>query len=55
MATSATAQALQQAADGLSYQSETDAPWVAFAWPNATGEPSGAAVRLLGRHKPKFI
>jgi len=53
MATSPTAQALQQAADGLTYQSETDAPWHAFAWPAATGEPTGPAVRQMGRHKPR--
>jgi hypothetical protein len=52
MATSATARALQQAAEGLTYQSETDAPWKAFAWPTAEGEPTGAAVRQRGRHKP---
>jgi len=52
MPTSATVQALQQAAEGLTYQSETDAPWRAFAWPGATGEPTGAAVRQRGRHKP---
>src|SRR5690348_3727342 len=51
MATSATAAALQQAADGLTYQSETDAPWKAFAWPSAQGEPTGEAVRQRGRHK----
>jgi hypothetical protein len=52
MPTSETAGALQQAAEGLTYQSETDAPWRAFAWPGATGEPTGAAVRQYGRHKP---
>ena len=52
MATSATAQALQQAAEGLTYQSESDAPWKAFAWLNAQGEPTAEAVRQRGRHKP---
>ncbi len=52
MATSATAQALQQAAGDLTYESETDAPWKAFAWPTAQGEPTGAAVRQRGRHRP---
>jgi hypothetical protein len=52
MPTSATAKALQQAAEGLLYQSETDAPWKGFAWPKAQGEPTGAAVRQQGRHKP---
>jgi hypothetical protein len=51
MATNATAAALQQAAEGLTYQSETDAPWKAFAWPDAPGEPTGAEVRKWGRHK----
>jgi len=52
MATSETTNALRQAAEGLTYQSETDAPWKAFAWPDAEGEPSGAAVPQRGRHKP---
>jgi hypothetical protein len=52
MPTSETVKALQEAADGLTYESETDAPWTAFAWPSATGEPTGAAVRQLGKHKP---
>jgi hypothetical protein len=52
MPTSETAGALQQAAEGLTYQSETDAPWTAFAWPTAQGEPTGAGVRQLGRHRP---
>jgi hypothetical protein len=43
--------ALQHTAEGLTYQSETDAPWEAFAWPSAQGEPTGAAVRQWGRHK----
>ncbi len=51
MPTSETVKSLQEAADGLTYQSETDAPWKAFAWPAATGEPAGAAVRQLGKHK----
>ncbi len=52
MPSSATATALQQAADGLTYQSETDAPWTAFTWPEATGEPTAAGVRQWGRHRP---
>jgi hypothetical protein len=52
MPTNETVTALQQAAEGLSYQSETDAPWKAFAWPTAEGEPTGAGVRQLGRYKP---
>jgi Nuclease A inhibitor-like protein len=53
MTASATAAALQQAADELTYPSETDAPWEAFAWPTAQGEPTAAGVLKLGRHKPK--
>jgi hypothetical protein len=50
MPTSKTAAALQQAAQGLTFESETDAPWEAFAWPTARGTPSGAGVRRWGRH-----
>jgi hypothetical protein len=53
MTASQTASALQQAAAGLTYPSETDAPWVAFAWPSAEGEPTAAAVLKLGRHRRK--
>lgn len=42
--------ALQAAAAGLSYQSETDAPWEAFAWPQADGEPTAAGVKKVGGH-----
>jgi hypothetical protein len=52
MPTNETSNALQQAAEGLTYQSETDAPWTVFTWPTAKGEPTSAAVRQLGRHKP---
>ena len=51
MPTNETLRALQQAVEGLTYQSETDAPWTAFAWPTATGEPTGEGVKQLGRHK----
>jgi hypothetical protein len=53
MPTSATAAALQQAADGLTYPSETDAPWAAFAWPQAAGAPTAAAVLKLGGHRKR--
>lgn len=43
---------LQGAVDGLLYQSETDAPWKAFAWPKAQGTPTPEEVRRQGRHKP---
>jgi hypothetical protein len=49
--TSQTAGALQQAAEGLTYPSETDAPWQAFAWPDAKGEPTAAEVKKRGRHR----
>jgi hypothetical protein len=52
MPTSETVKALEQVAGGLTYQSETDAPWTAFAWPAAKGDPTAAAVRQLGKHKP---
>jgi hypothetical protein len=51
MPTSETAAALLQAATGLTYQSETDAPWTAFAWPDAKGEPTAVVVRQKGGHK----
>ncbi len=52
MPSSETVNALRQAAEGLTYQSETDAPWRAFTWPTAQGEPTGEAVRQRGRHRP---
>ncbi len=55
MAASATAAALQQAAAGLTYESETDAPWQAFAWPEAEGAPTGDKVKEYGRHKGKGV
>ncbi|MBA4192205.1 MAG: nuclease [Planctomycetaceae bacterium] len=51
MPTTATVTALQQASVGLTFQSETDAPWTAFNWPTATGEVTGEAVQKLGKHK----
>jgi hypothetical protein len=53
MPASATAAALQQAADGLTYPSETDSSWAAFAWPRAAGEPTAAAVLKLGGHRKR--
>jgi hypothetical protein len=53
MPTSDTVEALEQAADGLAYESETDEPWTTFSWPTAQGEPTGAAVRQLGKHKAR--
>ncbi|MBX9627902.1 MAG: nuclease A inhibitor family protein [Gemmataceae bacterium] len=36
--------ALRDACKGLSYPSETDAPFEAFAWPGGAGRPSAADV-----------
>jgi hypothetical protein len=52
MPDSEAARALAKAAEGLTYQSETDAPWKVFTWPAAAGSPGPEAVRRLGRHKP---
>jgi len=51
MPATATVTALEQACVGLTYQSETDAPWTAFSWPAASGEVTGEMVRKLGKHK----
>jgi hypothetical protein len=48
---SETVPALAAAAGGLTYQSETDAPWKAFGWPGADGEPTADEVTKRGRHK----
>lgn len=53
MPDSATAAALQQAAEGLSYVSESDAPWTAFHWPAAKGAPTAAEVRKQAKVKAK--
>ncbi len=50
MAATDTAADLRRAAAGLTYQSETDAPWRAFHWAGAAGVPTGEAVRRRGRH-----
>ncbi|MDB5311195.1 MAG: Nuclease inhibitor-like protein [Gemmataceae bacterium] len=51
MPTSETATALQQAREGLTYESETDAPWEVFEWPDMTGEPTADGVKRKGKHK----
>ena len=51
MPTFDTPAALRQAAAGLTYPSETDTPWTAFAWPDATGVPTGEEVRRRGKQK----
>jgi hypothetical protein len=51
MPTSDTLAALRQAVEGLTYQSETDAPWKAFSWPGAAGDPTGEGVRRRGRQR----
>lgn len=53
MPASDTLSALTQAADGLSYTSESDAPWSAFAWPAAVGDPTPNGVRKQGRHNAR--
>jgi nuclease A inhibitor-like protein len=52
MPDSEAARALAKAAEGLTYQSETDAPWKVFTWPAGEGSPTPEAVRRLGRDKP---
>jgi hypothetical protein len=49
---STTLDALRDAVEGLVYISETDAPWEAFAWPEAAGSPTAEEVRRLGGHPP---
>ena len=51
MAATETVSALAAASAGLTYQSETDAPWAAFSWPSAQGPPTAAGVKKQGRHK----
>lgn len=51
MANSAAADALTQAATGLSYQSETDALWKPVRWPRASGDPTPEGIRKQGKHK----
>jgi hypothetical protein len=55
MPTTETAAALQQAAAGLTYPSETDAPWTAFAWPDVQGEPTADEVKRRGKHKGSAV
>jgi nuclease A inhibitor-like protein len=52
MPDSEAARALAKAAEGPTYQSETDAPWKVLTWNAAVGSPTPEAVRRLGRHKP---
>lgn len=42
--------ALRAASAGLSFQSDTDAPWRAFAWPDAVGPATADGVRARGHH-----
>ncbi len=51
MSASETETLLRQAVDGLSYQSESDAPWEAFSWPTAKGEPAAEAVARQAKLK----
>lgn len=43
-----TAAALEQASQGLMYQSETDAPWTVVSWPSAEGEPTAEGIARRG-------
>ena len=45
MTPSETEAALEAAVAGLTYASETDAPWTAFVWPDAGGSPTAEAVK----------
>jgi len=47
----ATETALEQASTGLTYQSETDAPWEVVSWSSASGEVTADAVKKLGKHR----
>ncbi|MCE9562591.1 MAG: nuclease A inhibitor family protein [Planctomycetes bacterium] len=47
----ATETALEQASTGLTYQSESDAPWEVVSWSSATGEVTADAVKKLGKHR----
>lgn len=42
--------ALKKASQGLTYESETDAAWEAFAWKQAEGVPAKAKLLQLGGH-----
>ena len=44
------AAALKKASAGLTYESETDAPFDAFAWKDAEGTPAKDKVLQLGKH-----
>jgi hypothetical protein len=48
----ATETALKEASAGLTYESESDAPWAVVYWPAASGEVTGEGVRKLDKHKP---
>lgn len=45
-------QALATAVEGLLYQSETDAPFQMFAWPDGTGSLTPERVRACSGHRP---
>jgi hypothetical protein len=52
MPDSPAARALREASAGLTYPSDTDAPWTAFTWPEANGTPTADQVKRYGRLKP---
>lgn len=47
MAKAGVVDVLKKASQGLLYRSDTDAPFVAFAWPGESGKPSKERVREL--------
>lgn len=49
MAGDDTKTALARAANDLTFPSESDEPWEAFAWPDAKGEPTADEVRKRGK------
>jgi hypothetical protein len=53
MAESETLRQLRAAVDGLVYISETDAPWRAFHWLNATGDVTRGGVKYYAGHKSR--
>src|SRR4051812_30334538 len=51
MSTSEAIKALEEASEGLSYQSESDEPFTAFTWKKAEGELTADVVRKRARKK----
>src|SRR5262245_225766 len=53
MSTAAAVAALKAASKGLTYQSESDAPFTAFTWKGAKGDPTKEEVLKRARKPPK--